>query len=449
MSAGKTKKPRKRKPFRELRRRRTRVVPVISARKAQRWCDAAADDTAARLHWLHVQNRDEYLPRYFAGQKRAYPYPTGFQRAWRWYAADVLIGATRVWRVNSRFVKESVGISRMSQFWQLLSMSTRLPTMPENYYKFELYRRKNRARAGDYLHRYETKGALYRMMTDEPALDVRAPLTDKPAFTRMADAAGLVAAGTVATAREGRFELVVSQLPKADLFVKPEAGRGGAGAQVWVYLEEEDSYRRIGGKKLVAAADFGEYLAKRSVKGSLLVQPRLAPHPDIADIAMDALPTCRIITITDEAGNGEPVIAVFRMAAKAGSIVDNIHAGGIACPVDLETGVLGTATDLGLKPTTRHTVHPATGGVIEGRSLPMWEEILDVARRAHDVFTPRKIIGWDISIGPEGPVIVEGNSQPCVDLLQRPHDMPLGTHRFGELLSYHVERTCGEKAVGR
>jgi hypothetical protein len=57
---------------------------------------------------------------------------------------------------------------------------------------------------------------------------------------------------------------------------------------------------------------------------------------------------------------------------------------------------------------------------------------------AHRAFRPRVLVGWDIGLSPSGPVLVEGNEQPGVDGLQRVHDTPLGPHRFGELLAFHL-----------
>ncbi len=48
---------------------------------------------------------------------------------------------------------------------------------------------------------------------------------------------------------------------------------------------------------------------------------------------MAALPTVRIITMVDEAGDVEALNAVFRMPRALDSAVDNFHAGGIAAAV--------------------------------------------------------------------------------------------------------------------
>lgn len=62
-----------------------------------------------------------------------------------------------------------------------------------------------------------------------------------------------------------------------------------------------------------------------------------------------------------------------------------------------------------------------------------------LAVKAHEAFADRVIVGWDIAIDPDGPIIVEGNGSPDMDLMQR--FMELGfchQHRFSELLAHHL-----------
>jgi hypothetical protein len=40
----------------------------------------------------------------------------------------------------------------------------------------------------------------------------------------------------------------------------------------------------------------------------------------------------------------------------------------------------------------------------------------------------------------EGPRLVEGNSGPDIDLVQRPLGMPFGDARFGELLAFQLRQ---------
>ncbi|QSB15238.1 hypothetical protein JQS43_02410 [Natronosporangium hydrolyticum] len=264
------------------------------------------------------------------------------------------------------------------------------------------------------------------------------PIGDKAAFAARAQGAGLAVVSTLAVVTAGEIK-TFAELPRADLFVKLLDGRHGKKAEKWFYLPEHDAYERHGGKQQVGRASFLESLAAASANKSIIVQPCLTNHPDIADIALDAVATCRLITIVNEHGEPEPIIATFRMPALRDTFVDNMHRGGLAAPVDIKTGTLGAATDYATAgPGIRHETHPATGAAIAGSQLPGWQDVLELARAAHHCFSPRILIGWDISIGPHRPIIIEGNEYPGVGGLQRLHNQPLGSHRFGQLLVHHL-----------
>jgi hypothetical protein len=58
-----------------------------------------------------------------------------------------------------------------------------------------------------------------------------------------------------------------------------------------------------------------------------------------------------------------------------------------------------------------------------------------LAIRAQQVFADRLFVGWDITMTPDGPVIVEGNSSPGLDIFQRPARSGMANGRFAELLA--------------
>jgi hypothetical protein len=430
--------------IRDLLQRRGRVVPVVLGGTRRRWEGAAPDDCAARLHLSYLRHREDYLPRFFARSERYRMPRTRLARAWRWYAGDVLAQSVRLARVNGRHVRDTTGVPVRRQLRELLALSVTLPALPESYYRYELYRPANRARAGGYLHGHENSPVLYELLSEVDNLAEVSPLTDKVAFADRARAHGLAVVPTLAVVEHGQLVTAAGPLPPADLFVKPLAGKRGLGAQKWRYLPEPDGYHRAGGTEHVPRAEFLAWLAGRSVGQALIVQPCLANHPDLSDLALAAVVTCRIVTMTDEAGRPEPVIATFRMPAVPDTVVDNMHRGGIAAPVALDSGALGAASDYATAgPATRHTHHPASGGPIEGRKLPLWPELRELVCRAHTSFQPRLLVGWDVSIGPDRPLLLEGNERPGVGGLQRLHETPLGTHRFGELLAHHIARRTG------
>jgi glutathione synthase/RimK-type ligase-like ATP-grasp enzyme len=128
------------------------------------------------------------------------------------------------------------------------------------------------------------------------------------------------------------------------------------------------------------------------------------------------------------------------MSIGANRTVDNIHAGGLACAVSLDEGTLELASNLGSDARLGwHSVHPTTGARIEGTRLPFWNEVKALAVKAHKTVEGRIIIGWDIAIAEDGPIVIEGNRGPDMDLMQRFMETGFcGPHRFGELIAHHL-----------
>ena len=131
-----------------------------------------------------------------------------------------------------------------------------------------------------------------------------------------------------------------------DLFVKPVDGKGGRGTERWDYLGE--GRHRSG--------DGREHRHKRDAdfdRCGIMGWPRImqrasADHSDLLPLNDDALATVRALTCLDETGHPELLGAVLRMAVGSNHVVDNLHAGGIAAAVDLATGRLGMASNLGM-----------------------------------------------------------------------------------------------------
>jgi hypothetical protein len=146
--------------------------------------------------------------------------------------------------------------------------------------------------------------------------------------------------------------------------------------------------------------------------------------------------TIRVLTMWDYE-RGEPFVpfAGHRFGRPSSVPVDNCSQGGISCPVDVATGVLGVAVaSRKLAVASSHETHPDTGEQITGVQIPHWDltirELLDICRQM--AYIP--YVGWDVMITQDGFVVTEGNS--CPDL---------GHQIFGPLLEDERVRAFFER----
>ena len=75
--------------------------------------------------------------------------------------------------------------------------------------------------------------------------------------------------------------------------------------------------------------------------------------------------------------------------------------------VDVETGII--TSDLANYNLDVFKEHPITHFVAKGTQLPMWREVLALAKKAAYVVPQVAYVGWDIALTEKGPVLIEGN----------------------------------------
>ncbi len=92
-----------------------------------------------------------------------------------------------------------------------------------------------------------------------------------------------------------------------------------------------------------------------------------------------------------------------------GKVMDNVDCGGMAAPINLDTGVISGGRD---KAGEVLNSHPMTGKRIPGTQIPYWEEVKAMCLKAMHVVPQVRFVAWDVAITPDGPVFIEGNSFP-------------------------------------
>ncbi len=336
------------------------------------------------------------------------------------------------------YVQSITGKSKTTQRAEIEEICRTVGSLPKHYYMFEWYLPEMRAQAGDYLQRFHLKGVLYRAMSIK-LREAGPTVTNKYRFALHMQAHVLPTPQQLALACKGQTK---TDIPvEADFIVKPVGGKGGRALERFERTPD-GRFRRATTDEVYSYEEVSDHYAALSAQEneSYLFQSRVTNHRDLLPISGAAAATCRIVTILDEQGKPEPVVAVYRMGGSMTGVVDNSHQGGVAAPVDIITGQLGLASYLGQTGDLRFfSKHPSSRAQVAGRFIPLWPQVRELAVRAHEAFKPRTLIGWDICITDNGPVIIEGNSAPCTDIIQRRHRKALGSGRFGELLYHHLK----------
>jgi hypothetical protein len=352
--------------------------------------------------------------------------------------APILVLGMMAWftarngRAIERMTKRSIAAQLGDQIWLYLKAGV----LPPWYYIYELHRHPVKREARRFIQRCECKDGVPALLkTLNPPLS---ELKHKARFARWCEDNGIPTVPVLAVVREDGVDglLTLDQLA-LDLFVKPVDGKGGRGAQRWDYL---GNGRHLGpdGRELDTIGMLFS-ISGSCWSGPRLIQPRIRNHPQLLPLNNGALATVRALTCLNESGAPELLGAVLRMAVGANHVVDNLHAGGIAAAVDLETGRLGLANNLGMDCSFGWLErHPTSGAEIAGFRLPFWDEFQSFTERAHRAFADRILIGWDVAITPDGLILIEGNSAPDLDIMQRAYRRGWMGDRLGKLLGHHV-----------
>ncbi len=343
------------------------------------------------------------------------------------------------WAALAAAVARSHGRSPLEQAWDILRLAAQEHLDAQTYYMQELYRADGDRRAADTLTRFETKNGLFSALKRlaPRRSGERHPLGDKLAFHARCRRHHVPTVPVYLTAVRGQLERLDEGIGEGrDLFVKPRRGKGARGTTLLRYAGGSD-YRLPDGRLLPLDAYLGE-LARTSRKTDYLVQPRLVNHTDIADLATESLLVIRVITCLDAAGTPQVTHGMLRVLAKLERSWNDTTE--YAAPIDLKTGRMGAMTGDKLSGALDwHDRHPLTGAPVNGRLLAAWPAVQAAAIKAHESFTDRILLGWDIAVTPDGIVIVEGNAMPDVAFLQRVHRQGIGQSPLAPLLQYHLK----------
>lgn len=196
-----------------------------------------------------------------------------------------------------------------------------------------------------------------------------------------------------------------------EFVIKPAKGSGGGGIIV-IVGRDGDQWVSVGGTRY-SVADLRKHIGdiifgihSFGLSDQAIIEQRIKQHPDIETMSAGGLADVRIIACNDI-----PIMSMIRLPTSISGGRANLHQGAIGAGIDLDTGKTTHASLKG-NPATRH---PDIGRDLIGVEIPFWNEVLATGIKAAKAI-PLKYIGVDVAISDVGPVVLEINVRPGIEI---------------------------------
>ena len=192
--------------------------------------------------------------------------------------------------------------------------------------------------------------------------------------------------------------------------VKPAADSAhGSGVFICKSIQYED-------QDCIIEKSSGELLSLKHLIATnrytpLLFEERVIQTQQLNDINPSSVNTVRFLTALYP-NKQVKVIASFMKIGRLGSDVDNAGCGGnVDCALDYEKGICyNTIQFNSFEDIVRISRHPDTNALIEGLTIENWQMIVAKVEDFQTKVPYLKMIGWDIALTNEGPVVIEINN---------------------------------------
>ena len=204
-----------------------------------------------------------------------------------------------------------------------------------------------------------------------------------------------------------------------DFVIKPANGSGGNGIIVIVKQADGGWYSAGGSfygveeiKKHISDIIFGVF--SHDMQDTAIIEQRIIQHEDMNAICDMGLADVRIILFKHQ-----PVMAMSRIPTSESDGKANLHQGAIGLGINIESG----KTQHAIKAGETITHHPDSQQALLDITIPYWSEAMAMASKAAST-VPLKYLGVDIAISDKGPVMIEINARPGIEI-QNANNTPM------------------------
>jgi len=151
-----------------------------------------------------------------------------------------------------------------------------------------------------------------------------------------------------------------------------------------------------------------------------LLEEAIVQHPKMNKLYPDSINTIRFITLVE---NKDVKLLGASLRMGNGKYIDNAAGGGIFTSIDINTGKLD---NIAFNSTgEKFDNHPITNQNIKGFQLPLWEDVIEMCKKAALEVPDVRCVGWDVAISEKGPLLIEGNDRWCRFVWQLPKEQGL------------------------
>ncbi len=350
------------------------------------------------------------------------------------------------WNLRERIarVQADHGISIYRQLWEIMRLRFGKGKLEPLYYsKYELYKPGLTREYKSQFVSIKTGKALNRKLSPKGVAKHNCFIDDKLLSSLAFSAAGFRFAKTLAMYHPTRKAGSLRAIDRADelkpflteqvgypLFGKPLKGSRGVGTIRIEGLSPDKDHLIITDGREIRVSRFCQAVVDGYSDGYLF-QEFIEQHPDVSRLTPTAVGTVRVVTLMQD-GGPEPLYAIWKIPGP-GAMADNdsaswkIKVGASTALIDLQSGKIVKV---------RAGVNRVFDQPLEGMQLPFWQDVVKTVCDGHALTPDHGILGWDIALGTDGPVIVECNTSPLHTIYQLITMQPL----LGPALKPEIDR---------
>lgn len=350
------------------------------------------------------------------------------------YVSSCWLNALLNVRKYGKEIRRGYGLSYFGQFVRLLYLRLIVRSKAIHFRTRLFFKQENWKMADEYVLSHAKVQKAFMRKTNPKDWEI---IKDKFHFFEYCTKKEISTPDVLAVYDKGERKYIGPGKLRRDLFLKYRDGAEGKGAEKISFYDGK-YVNEVGDR--FSEDELWNYVAKRSEIRSVILQPALENHESWKVFTPDSLVTCRLVSGRDPDDLSiRPLFAALRMPV-GNSSIDNYSSGGIAAPIDINTGTLGVGVSIHpVQGSYEHTNHPDTNYLFVGTVIPFWKELLNFTITAHSHFKTI-FVGWDVSLTPDGWSLIEGNGKWSAGSYEIPYQDSLKNTIYPELFERWMEK---------